>query len=112
MPVAAHMTALVVGVIALDVGQQMMQVANQTRIFGLGANVRSRLNTIYMTVYFTGGAVGSALAGFAWSRWGWSGVCILALGFIGTAGLRHLTGYSKTHAEALVSVPQGEREPA
>ncbi len=112
MPVAAHMTALVVGVIALDVGQQMMQVANQTRIFGLGANVRSRLNTIYMTVYFTGGAVGSALAGFAWSRWGWSGVCILALGFIGTAGLRHLTGYSKTHVEALVSVPQAEREPA
>jgi hypothetical protein len=34
---ALHMAALVVGVVALDVGAQMMQVANQTRIFGLGA---------------------------------------------------------------------------
>jgi predicted MFS family arabinose efflux permease len=109
---AIHMAALVIGVIVLDVGQQMMQVANQTRIFGLGSEVRSRLNTIYMTTYFTGGAVGSALAGFAWSRWGWTGVCILALCLIGLAGLRHLTGYSRTHAEALVSVPQAEREPA
>jgi predicted MFS family arabinose efflux permease len=112
VPLAVHMTALVLGVIVLDVGQQMMQVANQTRIFGLGSEVRSRLNTIYMTLYFTGGAAGSALAGFAWSRWGWTGVCILALTLIGAAGLRHLTGYSRTHAEAVVKVPRGEGEPA
>jgi len=109
---AGHMTAMVVGVLALDIGQQMMQVGNQTRIFGLGAQVRSRLNTIYMVMYFTGGAAGSALAGFAWSRWGWDGVCILALGLIGLAGLRHFTGYSRTHAEAHIHVPAGEREPA
>jgi predicted MFS family arabinose efflux permease len=110
--VVTHMTAMVLGVIVLDVGQQMMQVGNQTRIFGLGSQVRSRLNTIYMTMYFTGGAAGSALAGFAWSRWGWDGVCILALSFIGMAGVRHLTGYSRTHAEPLVHLPPGEREPA
>jgi predicted MFS family arabinose efflux permease len=110
--VAVHMTAMVVGVIALDIGQQMMQVGNQTRIFGLGSQVRSRLNTIYMTMYFAGGAAGSALAGFAWSRWGWDGVCILALCFIGLAGLRHLTGYSRTHSELVLHVPPGEREPA
>lgn len=109
---AAHMTAMVFGVIILDVGQQMMQVGNQTRIFGLGSQVRSRLNTIYMTMYFTGGAVGSALAGFAWSRWGWDGVCILALCFIGLAGLRHITGYSRTHIEPSLHVPNAEREPA
>jgi len=107
-----HMTAMVLGVLALDIGQQMMQVGNQTRIFGLGAHVRSRLNTIYMVMYFTGGAAGSALAGFAWSRWGWDGVCILALCLIGLAGLRHITGYSRTHVEAVVHVPAGEREPA
>jgi predicted MFS family arabinose efflux permease len=108
----AHMTALVIGVVALDLGQQMMQVGNQTRIFGLGSQVRSRLNTIYMVMYFTGGAAGSALAGFAWSRWGWSGVCILALCLVAAAGLRHITGYSRTHAEVVVHVPAGEREPA
>jgi predicted MFS family arabinose efflux permease len=107
-----HMAALVAGVVALDLGQQMMQVGNQTRIFGLGSEVRSRVNTIYMTIYFAGGAVGSALAGWAWWRWGWNGVCALALVFIAAAGVRHLTGYSRTHEEARVHVPAEEREPA
>jgi predicted MFS family arabinose efflux permease len=107
---AGHMAALVVGVILLDVGAQMMQVGNQTRIFGLGAQARSRLNTVYMTMYFTGGALGSALAAWAWSRWGWDGVCGLALGMIALAGLRHVTGYSRRHGEVRLAVPSGERE--
>lgn len=106
-----HMAALVVGVVALDLGQQMMQVGNQTRIFGLGSQVRSRLNTIYMTIFFGGGAVGSALAGWAWWRWGWNGVCVVALLLISALGLRHLTGYSRTHEEARFHVPVAEREP-
>jgi predicted MFS family arabinose efflux permease len=108
---AWHMAALVVGVVALDVGAQMMQVGNQTRIFGLGAGARSRLNTIYMTMYFAGGAAGSAMAGWAWWRWGWKGVCSLALMMIGAAGVRHFTGYSRTHGELIVQVPVEEREP-
>lgn len=58
----------------------MTQVANQTRIFGLDASARSRLNTVYMVMYFAGAAVGSALSTMAWERWGWNGVCGLALG--------------------------------
>jgi len=58
---------------------QMAQVANQTRIFGLVSSARSRLNTVYMTLFFVGGAVGSALATVAWDRWQWNGVCLLAL---------------------------------
>jgi predicted MFS family arabinose efflux permease len=110
MTTAWHMGALVVGVIALDLGQQMMQVGNQTRIFGLGSQMRSRLNTIYMVMYFAGGAIGSALSGWAWWRWGWNGVSILALAFVAAAGLRHLTGYSRTHEEIQVHVPASERE--
>jgi predicted MFS family arabinose efflux permease len=109
---AAHMAMLVVGVLVLDVGAQAMQVGNQTRIFGLGTAARSRLNTIYMTMYFAGGALGSALAGVAWSRWGWDGVCALALGLVGLAGIRHATGYSRKNIEAVVPVPVAEREPA
>ena len=108
---AWHMVALVVGVVALDVGQQMMQVGNQTRIFGLGAGARSRLNTIYMTIFFAGGAMGSAVAGWAWWRWGWDGVCGLALVLIGAAGVRHWTGYSRRHGEARVHVPAKECDP-
>ena len=90
---ALHITALVAGVVILDVGAQMTQVANQTRIFGLVPSARSRLNTVYMTVYFSGAAVGSALATIAWVHWGWNGVCCLALGFIALAGVRHATGH-------------------
>ena len=35
LPLALHIAALVAGVIVLDVGMQMAQVSNQTRIFGL-----------------------------------------------------------------------------
>jgi predicted MFS family arabinose efflux permease len=110
--VALHMMGLVVGVIALDVGAQMMQVANQTRIFGLGAQARSRLNTIYMTMYFVGGAIGSALATLAWSRWQWDGVFVLEMGLIAAAGVRHATGFSRRHPQAAVHVPTTEQEPA
>ncbi len=106
-----HMAALVGGVVILDIGAQMMQVGNQTRIFGLGSAVRSRVNTIYMTTYFAGGAAGSALAGWAWWRWGWDGVCALALTLIAGAGLRHLTGYSRTIRETGMHLPAEEREP-
>jgi MFS family permease len=110
MSKAWHIAALVIGVVLLDGGQQMMQVANQTRIFGLGAEARSRYNTIYMTMYFTGGAVGSALAAIAWSRWRWDGVCALQLGFIVLAGVRHMTGFSRSHPQPVMHLPSEERE--
>lgn len=92
MPLALHITALVLGVVVLDVGAQMIQIANQTRIFGLDPSARSRLNTVYMTIYFSGAAAGSALATVAWVHWQWNGVCALAMGFIALATLRHITG--------------------
>jgi predicted MFS family arabinose efflux permease len=108
---AVHMATLVVGVLVLDIGMQMMQVSNQTRIFGLGESARSRLNTVYMTLYFVGGALGSALASLAWSRWEWNGVCALELGLVALAGLRHATGYSRLHPAKAVHIPTGEQEP-
>ncbi len=73
MSTALHLAVLVVGVIVLDMGAQMTQVANQTRIFGLVPSARSRINTVYMTMYFGGAAIGSALATQAWVRWQWNG---------------------------------------
>ena len=68
--------ALTAGVILLDVGVQAGHVANQTRIYALIPEARSRLNTVYMVTYFLGGALGSALGAYGWSRWGWDGVCV------------------------------------
>jgi predicted MFS family arabinose efflux permease len=90
--IGLHMAGLVIGVIVLDMGAQMMQVGNQTRIFSLDQNARSRINTVYMTMYFSGGAIGSALATWTWSRWQWNGVCALALSLVGLAGLQHVMG--------------------
>jgi len=99
--IGAHMAGLVIGVIVLDVGAQMMQVGNQTRIFGLDPSARSRINTVFMTMYFAGGAIGSALASWTWSRWQWNGVCSLALALVALAGLWHAIGV-RHHAAAEV----------
>jgi predicted MFS family arabinose efflux permease len=92
MSFALHLAVLLLGVILLDMGAQLTQVANQTRIFGLVSSARSRLNTVYMTVYFAGAAAGSALSTIAWARWRWDGVCGMALGLVALAGLRHALG--------------------
>jgi predicted MFS family arabinose efflux permease len=110
IPTAFHLGMLVLGVLTLDVGAQMMQVGNQTRIFGLGESVRSRLNTLYMTMFFVGGAVGSALASLVWARWEWNGVCVLEIGLMAAAGIVHATGYSRTHPQKAAHIAAREVE--
>jgi predicted MFS family arabinose efflux permease len=48
--------------------------------------LRNRLNSVYMVIYFLGGAFGSAIGSWAWARGGWSGVCWCG-GAFGMAGL-------------------------
>jgi predicted MFS family arabinose efflux permease len=87
---AAGLTALVVGTLLLDVGMQSGMVANQVRIYALGADVRSRLNTAYMTCAYLGGTLGSWLGARAYARFGWSGVCGLVAALTVAALARHL----------------------
>ncbi len=70
---------LVIGVILLDLGVQTTQVSNQARIYSLPTELHSRLNAVYISSYFLGGALGSYLGTYAWSIWNWQGVCIAAL---------------------------------
>lgn len=70
-----HMSGLIAGVILLDVGVQSGHVSNQTRIYGLLPEARSRLNMVYMVCYFTAGAAGSYAGSALWQRFGWAGVC-------------------------------------
>lgn len=49
---ALGLVVLAAGMLLLDVAVQSSQVANQSRIFALNPNARSRLNTAYMTCSF------------------------------------------------------------
>jgi hypothetical protein len=51
--------ALVVAINLLDFGLRSGQIANQTRIFALGNDIRARVNTLCMVATFAGGAAGS-----------------------------------------------------
>lgn len=74
--------ALSVGVLLMDIGLQGSHVSNQSRVFSLIPEARSRLNTAYMFSYFIGGALGSWLGTWSWSLYGWTGVCSSALAMI------------------------------
>jgi predicted MFS family arabinose efflux permease len=79
------MAGLIAGVVLLDVGVQSGHVANQTRIYALDVTARSRLNTVYMFCYFTGGSLGSWLAAIFWEYKGWAAVCTFAIAVIAIA---------------------------
>jgi predicted MFS family arabinose efflux permease len=74
-----QLIGLILGIVLLDLGVQGGHVTNQTRIFNLSADAGNRINTIYMVTYFLGGALGSSLATWGWSVWGWKGVCLVGL---------------------------------
>lgn len=67
--------ALIVGILVLDVAVQASQVANQTMVYALDVDARSRLNTVFMGSMLMGGAFGAGVAGMAYARFGWTGVC-------------------------------------
>ena len=77
-----YVAGLVLGVILLDVGVQTAHISNQSLIFSLVPEARSRLNTVYMTAYFIGGSVGSLAGGLAWAHGGWPGVCLVGGAFV------------------------------
>jgi predicted MFS family arabinose efflux permease len=74
---ATSLPALLAGVLVLDVGSSGLHLSNQSEIFRIRPEARSRVNAFYMTTCFVGAAVGSAVAAFVYERWSWDGVCVL-----------------------------------
>jgi predicted MFS family arabinose efflux permease len=63
--------------VLLDFAVQCHQVMSQQEIYALRADARARINTVFMTTVFAGGAVSSALTGILHHRYGWTGACVL-----------------------------------
>ena len=66
----------------INLGLAIVHTSNQNIIFRLRPNAKSRINSIYMTVYFTGGACGSALGVYAWHHGGWTMTCLVGLSLV------------------------------
>jgi predicted MFS family arabinose efflux permease len=93
---------LVVGVILLDLGAQSSHISNQSRIYAIRPEARSRMNTVYMVAYFVGGAIGSYAGAYGWSVAGWSGVCLVGASMIGL-GLLAFAGTATVRAGAVLA---------
>ncbi|RZL64902.1 MAG: MFS transporter [Variovorax sp.] len=62
---------LVVAAIVLDFGVSANLVLGQRAIFALGAELRGRLNGLFMATFFAGGAIGSAVSTWSYAHGGW-----------------------------------------
>lgn len=82
-----HLLGLILGVVLLDLGVQTTQISNQATIYRLPAEFHSRLNALYIMLYFVGGALGSYLGTSAWNRGQWTGVCAIGLAMMLSAWL-------------------------
>jgi predicted MFS family arabinose efflux permease len=66
--------ALIIAVLIMDIGIQAMQVTHVALIYSLDESSHSRINTIFMTSVFIGGALGTLSGLFCWKYFGWVGV--------------------------------------
>lgn len=83
----AALALLTIAAILLDFGVAMTLVISQRAIYTLGADLRSRLNGLFMATFFVGGALGSAIGAWAFAEGGWMlastiGVALSAIAFV------------------------------
>ncbi|MPY20372.1 MFS transporter [Paenibacillus glucanolyticus] len=69
--------ALVIGIVLLDLAVQAVHVTNQSMIFALRPQARSRMVAGYMIFYSIGSAAGSIASTHIYGQYGWHGVCVL-----------------------------------
>jgi predicted MFS family arabinose efflux permease len=92
-PHALGLVLLIVGVLGMDAGVQANLLINNSVIYELLPQARSRITAVFMTTMFLGGAFGSVVGAHAYAAWGWTGATgsaavftlVAALGWLATA---------------------------
>ena len=74
------------GLLVVDGALQALHISNQNVIYALAPEARSRINAVYMTTYFMGASIGSALGSWAWLHHGWNGTSLMG-GVLGLISL-------------------------
>ena len=70
---------LIVAAILLDASVQTCLVFGQRSIYILAAELRSRMNGIFIAMFFLGGALGSAVTGLLLAHGGWEALCVAGM---------------------------------
>ncbi|QLB58995.1 MFS transporter [Acinetobacter indicus] len=70
-----------IGVLMSYFGLTAFHVLNQNLVYRIDIKARSRINAVYMTIYFSGAAIGSLGAVYAWEHFEWIGCVALGLVF-------------------------------
>jgi len=70
-----NFAGLAFGIIVMDAGMQTIQITNQSVIYALMPEARSRINSAYMVCCFAGASIGSYIAGVLYASYGWSADC-------------------------------------
>ena len=74
------------GLLVVDGALQALHISNQNVVYALAPEARSRINAVYMTTYFLGASIGSALGSWAWLNHGWNGTSLMG-GLLGLISL-------------------------
>ena len=76
---------LIAAALALDLGLQAVHVANQSLIYRVRSEARSRIAAGYMIFYSVGSALGAIASTVAYARAGWYAMCLLGAAFSAVA---------------------------
>ena len=73
---------IIIAILLIDAGMQCVHLSNQASVVALDDSAINRINTVYMTVYFLGGSVGTFVSGLSWEHFSWTGVVCTGIFFI------------------------------
>jgi len=86
------LSAIVLSLVVLCVGMFTVQSTAPAFVNANARGAKGAAGSLYVTFYYVGASLGSALPGYAWQAWGWPGVaasCVAALlvGLVADGGL-------------------------